>query len=166
MRRPVRPAPSPGRARRAVRRWRRTRPFWAGILTIAAGLEILLIPVTPLGLVVNPTTAGVSSLLIGALLAACGILLWCAPAQRAFTGVAAVLLALTSFVTANLGGFLLGMLLGIVGGSLGFAWTYTPAGGGRDAAGGHVAQGGDDADRVPAPRSAQPTPARSSSPVP
>ncbi|MDT7599789.1 MAG: hypothetical protein QOK26_1866, partial [Pseudonocardiales bacterium] len=33
-----------------------------------------------------------------------------------------VLLSLVSFVTTNLGGLVVGMLLGIVGGSLGFAW--------------------------------------------
>lgn len=52
-----------------------------------------------------------------------GPLLWFLPEQRVMLGIAIVLLALASFVYSNLGGFLIGMLLSIIGGSLGFAWT-------------------------------------------
>ncbi len=90
------------RARRGWRNWRRTRPFWGGLLVVAGGL---------LGTV------------IALVLVLCGILLWLSPAQRAFYSIVAVVLALATFNTINLGGFGIGMLLGITGGALGFAWT-------------------------------------------
>ncbi|MFG2085166.1 MULTISPECIES: DUF6114 domain-containing protein [unclassified Spirillospora] len=117
-------APLPG----GFRRWRRTRPFWGGLLAVLAGAEIILIPLAPVGIVVHQGMAGVASWLAGALLIASGALMWCQPEQRAFLGVLCVLLSLVSFVTSNLGGFLLGMLLGMVGGALGFAWTPHAAG--------------------------------------
>ena len=39
------------------------------------------------------------------------------------TAIAGVLLAVLSFIASNLGGFFIGMLLGIIGGSMGFGWT-------------------------------------------
>jgi hypothetical protein len=38
-----------------------------------------------------------------------------------------VLASLVSFITSDLGGLLLGMLLGIIGGALAFAWSPLPA---------------------------------------
>ncbi len=109
--------------RRGLRAWRRSRPFWGGLLAILGGVEIVLIPLAPLALVIHQGIAGVSSLLMGALMILMGLVLWFQPQLRTIAGVATVLFALTSFVTSNFGGFLLGMLLGIIGGSLGFAWA-------------------------------------------
>jgi hypothetical protein len=66
---------------------------------------------------------GVFGVLLGALLIACGLLLWLNPAHRTFYAIAGVLLAVLSFIASNLGGFFIGMLLGIIGGSMGFGWT-------------------------------------------
>lgn len=117
---PEREAPP---APRGVRGWRRSRPFWGGLFAIIGGVELVLVPLAPMPVVIHQGIAGISSYLIGVLLAVIGVLLWCQPAQRTFYGVVAVLLSLASFVTSNFGGFLIGMLLGLVGGSLGFAWT-------------------------------------------
>lgn len=110
-------------ARPGFRAWRRSRPFWGGLLAILGGVELVLIPLAPMPVVIHQGIAGISSYLIGLLLAVIGVLLWFQPAQRTFYGVVAVLLSLASFVTSNFGGFVVGMLLGLVGGSLGFAWT-------------------------------------------
>jgi len=67
--------------------------------------------------------------LIGGLLVACGMLVWFHPAQRVFYAIAGVLLAVVSFIATNLGGFFVGMLLGVTGGSLSFGWA--PVAGGR-----------------------------------
>ena len=104
-------------------RWRRSRPFWGGLLTALAGAEIVAAPLAPLPYLVYQGIAGISGYLIGAALIALGVLAWLHPAQRAFYGIVAVLLSLTSFLTSNFGGFVVGMLLGIVGGALVFAWT-------------------------------------------
>ncbi|MGH3389928.1 MAG: DUF6114 domain-containing protein [Actinomadura sp.] len=104
------------------RRWRRTRPFWGGAFAVAAGAELILIPLAPMPLAIHQGIAGVASWLIGALLIVAGLGLWFQPQQHTFYGIVALLLAVSSFVTANLGGFVLGMLLGMIGGALGFAW--------------------------------------------
>jgi len=114
---------------RAFRRWRRSRPFWGGLLLLLAGLELLAIPLfsvlarSSVKLVVYIGIGGVFGLLIGGLLIACGLLIWFHPAQRVFYSIAAVLLSVASFIATNLGGFFVGMLLGLVGGSLAFAWV-------------------------------------------
>jgi hypothetical protein len=118
--------------RRSFRHWRKTRPFWGGLLLLLAGFELLLIPLSGIlvhgqvKLVVYIGIGGVFGLLIGALLIVCGLLLWFSPAHRTFYAITGVLLAVLSFITSNLGGFFLGMLLGITGGSLAFGWTPAP----------------------------------------
>ncbi|WP_034520914.1 DUF6114 domain-containing protein [Actinomadura rifamycini] len=108
------------------RRWRRTRPFWGGLLAVLGGVELITVPLAPMPVTVHQGMAGVASWLIGALLVTAGALLWFQPAQRSFFGVLAVLLALASFLTSNFGGFFAGLLLGVLGGALGFAWTPAP----------------------------------------
>ena len=66
---------------------------------------------------------GLAGYLVPVMLLLCGILLWFNPAQRTFYSLLAIVLALASWVTSNLGGFFLGMMLGLVGGALAFAWT-------------------------------------------
>jgi hypothetical protein len=117
----VRDEPAPPRP--GFRTWRRSRPFWGGLLAVLGGVELILIPLAPMPVVIHQGIAGISSYLIGAVLALAGVLLWFQPAQRTFYGVVAVVLSLASFVTSNFGGFAVGMLLGLVGGALGFAWT-------------------------------------------
>jgi Family of unknown function (DUF6114) len=111
------------------RMWRRSRPFWGGLLLLIGGLEMLLIPLTgvlargQIKLVIYVGIGGVFGILIGALLIACGLALWFTPMHKTFYAIAGVLLSLLSFIGTNLGGFFVGMLLGIVGGSLAFAWS-------------------------------------------
>lgn len=125
--RPERDAPEARAA--GFRAWRRTRPFWGGLLLLLAGLELVLIPLSgillhgAIKLVIYIGIGGVFGVLIGILLITCGLLLWFTPAHRTFYAVAGVVLAMLSFITSNLGGFFLGMLLGITGGSLAFGWT-------------------------------------------
>jgi Family of unknown function (DUF6114) len=94
---------------------------------------MLLIPISgvlvkgQIKLVLYVGIGGVFGILIGALLIACGLALWFSPAHKTFYGIAGVLLAVLSFIGTNLGGFFIGMLLGIIGGSLAFAWTPVPA---------------------------------------
>jgi Family of unknown function (DUF6114) len=115
--------------RAAFRRWRRTCPFWGGFLLLLAGIELLLIPLSGIfihgavKLVVYIGIGGVFGVLLGVLLIACGLLLWLNPAHRTFYAIAGVLLAVLSFIASNFGGFFIGMLLGIIGGSMGFGWT-------------------------------------------
>ena len=120
------------RARQAFRAWRRSRPFWGGLLLLLAGIELVAIPLLSVlahgsvKVVIYIGIGGVFGVLIGGLLAACGLLIWFHPVQRVFYAIAGVLLAVASFVATNLGGFFFGMLLGVTGASLSFGWTQEP----------------------------------------
>jgi Family of unknown function (DUF6114) len=123
------PGPRQGR----FKRWRRSRPFWGGLLLFLAGGELVLIPLGSLlihggvKLVIYIGIGGVFGVLIGLLLITAGLLLWISPAHKTFYALAGVILAVLSFIASNLGGFFIGMLLGIIGGALAFAWTPDPA---------------------------------------
>lgn len=114
----------------SFRAWRRSRPFWAGLLTLAAALILLFPPYASLkfgDIVVSMNTiGGVSSLIIGIVMIICAASFWIAPHVRIAAGIVTLVLALISVVTSNLGTFLLGTLLGIVGGALALAWTPRP----------------------------------------
>ncbi|MGW4947555.1 DUF6114 domain-containing protein [Actinoplanes sp. NPDC004185] len=108
------------------RRWRRSRPFWGGLLLLIAGLELFLSANLTLGdLEVHMGPEGFLSYLLPLLLVLAGVLSWVTPGQRLFYGVLGLLTAVYSLVGLNLGGFGLGMLLGIFGGALVLAWAPT-----------------------------------------
>ncbi|MEV6210678.1 DUF6114 domain-containing protein [Kitasatospora sp. NPDC051914] len=113
--------------RQRFRNWRRSRPFWGGLLAMIAGLPILYFPYAELNLsgmtVSMATTAGAGSLIIGALMICLGFTAWFQPLVRIFCGVATTLLALISIPVSNLGGFGLGLILGLLAGGLLMAWT-------------------------------------------
>lgn len=107
----------------AWRRWRRTRPFWGGLLIIFGGAEMLLSEQAPLPIVIHVGIQGLAGYLVPIVLVLCGLLLWLSPVQQAFYSVLAVVLSLASWITSNLGGFFVGLALGVIGGALAFAWT-------------------------------------------
>jgi len=107
---------------RAFRRWRHTRPFLGGLLVTLGGAEILASERAPLPLVIHIGLQGLAGYLVPVVLVLCGLLLLFHPVQQTFYSILAILLALGSWVTSNLGGFFVGMLLGLVGGCLAFAW--------------------------------------------
>ncbi|PYC71256.1 hypothetical protein C7C45_11455 [Micromonospora arborensis] len=116
----------PAQAWRLFRRWQRSRPFWGGLLTALAGLEMFASTrMTLNGLSFHSGASGLLSLLIPVILVTCGLLLWFTPAQRPFYSVVAAVTAVYSLIGLNLGGFFVGLLLGIVGSALAFAWTPT-----------------------------------------
>lgn len=77
----------------------------------------------PLQVVIHVGMQGLAGYLVPVMLLLCGILLWFTPAQRPFYSLLAIVLSLGSWLTSNLGGFFLGMALGLVGGTLAFAWS-------------------------------------------
>jgi uncharacterized protein DUF6114 len=156
---PAEPAGSapavPRRARLAWRRWRRSRPFWGGLLIILGGGEILLSEKAPVGVIVHLGMQGVAGYLVPIIMLLCGVLLWFSPEQRMFYAILAVLMSVASWLTSNLGGFFIGLLLGMVGGSLAFAWgPRRPRPAARPAPGAAAS-----AAPAPAPASAAPAPA-------
>ena len=122
---PRRPAP-PARAWRAFRDWRRRRPFWGGLLILLAGAEIFLTEIAPLHVVIHLGVEGLAGQAVPFFIAVCGLLLIFNPVQRLFYSIIAMLLTTGSWITSNLGGFILGLILGLVGCALAFAWTPAP----------------------------------------
>ena len=119
-------ASGPGGFRRAWRRWRQwrhTRPFWGGLLVTLGGVEILASERAPLPLIIHIGLQGLAGYLTPAILVICGLLLLFHPVQRVFYSLLAVVLSLGSWITSNLGGFFVGLLLGLIGGCLAFAWV-------------------------------------------
>lgn len=105
------------------RHWRRRRPFWGSLLLLLAGLELFYTANQNLGdLEIHMGQQGFLSYVLPIALILCGLLCAFSPAQRLFYGIVGVLTALYSFIGLNLGGFFLGMLLGIIGGALVIAW--------------------------------------------
>ena len=115
------------RRRLQFRAWRGTRPFWAGLFVMLGGLPIAYFPYAHLQVghltLAMATTAGAGSLIIGVLLVVLGFSLWFQKHVRTFAGVASILLALVSIPVSNLGGFLIGFLLAMVGGALAVSWA-------------------------------------------
>ncbi|GAA4679222.1 DUF6114 domain-containing protein [Phytohabitans rumicis] len=113
---------------RAFRGWRRSRPFWGGLFTLLAGLEIFATTQMSLaGLTFQMGPTGFLSWLIPTILATCGLLMWFTPQHRLFYAIVAAVTAVFSLIGVNLGGFLIGLLFGMVGSALGFAWVQVPS---------------------------------------
>ena len=116
---------------RAFKLWRRTRPFWGGLFTLLAALELWSIPFMQGAIHLHMQikgVAGVSTMAIAPIMVALAAAMWFFPDYRVFAGIATLICALLSMVVSNFGGFLFGMLLALIGGSLGFSWSprYTP----------------------------------------
>ncbi|MFI9361249.1 DUF6114 domain-containing protein [Kitasatospora sp. NPDC053057] len=115
---------------RHFREFRRTRPFWGGLLAMIAGVPILYFPYAHLtfgGLTIAmSTTAGAGSLIIGVLMIILGLTAWFQPAVRVFAGIATILLTLVSIPVSNLAGFGLALLPGLIGGGLMVSWAPLP----------------------------------------
>jgi Family of unknown function (DUF6114) len=110
--------------RLAYRRWRRNRPFWGGLFMILSGAFLFLSGNLELGnLQIHLGVTGFLSYIVPAFMILCGALAWATPSQRIFYGILGTIAALYSLISVNLGGFLLGMLLGIIGGCLTVAWV-------------------------------------------
>ncbi|MEU6547394.1 DUF6114 domain-containing protein [Streptomyces sp. NPDC046859] len=113
-----------GRAgtRAAFRRWRSGRPFWGGLLLALGGAWILLTMKASLKVVLHIGMQGLAGYLLPVLMVLLGLLTLFNPAQRLFYSITGVLVSLGTWLTSNLGGFLVGLLLGVVGSCLVFGW--------------------------------------------
>jgi hypothetical protein len=103
------------------RLWRLRRPFWGSIWLLVAGALVLLGPVSLMRFALFPGNTIWAGLLVGALIVVMGLIQLFLPAFSVITGSIAVVLSLVSLIVAA-GGFIIGMLLGIVGGALSVAW--------------------------------------------
>jgi hypothetical protein len=108
--------------RSGFRQWRAHRPFWGGLLLTLAGAEILLTEKASLKVVMHIGMQGLAGYLLPTLMLLCGLLILFNPTQRLFYSLLGILLSLGTWLTSNLGGFLIGLLLGATGSCLAFGW--------------------------------------------
>jgi hypothetical protein len=104
-------------------RWRHGRPFWGGLFVLLGGAEIMLTVWAPLGVVLHVGMQNFIGYLMPIVIILCGVLLWFSPAQRIFYSLIALVCGLASWLTSNMGGFIIGLLLTLVGGALALSWT-------------------------------------------
>ena len=116
--------------RQRFKNWRMSRPFWGATLSLLAGLIILYIPLQLLQIAFAPGNLAVIGLIFGGLIVIIGILGYIFPNFNIVFGIITIFLSILSIMGA-LGGFFIGTLLGIIGGSLSMAWRrdiiYLPA---------------------------------------
>ncbi|MGJ4097683.1 DUF6114 domain-containing protein [Corynebacterium macclintockiae] len=117
--------PAKGRLARFAE-WRRNRPFVPGLLVLLSSVVImtpayLTLRISDL-LVMISTLSGVSTLFLGAAQIMFALGIWLKPATAPYLGVFAILASLVALPASNIGGFLLGSLLGIFGGAFALAW--------------------------------------------
>ncbi|MEV5952387.1 DUF6114 domain-containing protein [Streptomyces sp. NPDC051987] len=108
--------------RPAFRGWRARRPFWGGLLLALGGGWILLTEKASLKVVVHIGMQGVAGYLLPTLMLLCGLLTLFSPSQRLFYSIVGLLCSLGTWVTSNLGGFFVGLILGVVGSCMIFGW--------------------------------------------
>ncbi|MFE7855814.1 DUF6114 domain-containing protein [Streptomyces sp. NPDC057403] len=106
----------------AFRSWRAGRPFWGGLLLTLGGAEILLTEKASLKVIMHIGMQGLAGYLLPVVMVLCGLLTLLSPGQRLFYSIIGVMSSLGTWLTSNLGGFFVGLLLGAVGSCLIFGW--------------------------------------------
>lgn len=115
-------APRSAAEQDAFTRWVYGRPFFGGLWLTLGGAFILLTMKASLKVVVHVGMQGVAGYLLPILMVLLGLLILFSPAQRLFYSITGVLVSLGTWVTSNMGGFMVGLLLGVVGSVLTFGW--------------------------------------------
>jgi len=101
--------------------WRARRPFWGAALCILSGLIILWVPATLYEVAAAPGSIIFVGFFLGGLTLLMGVLSLILPRLSTLLGVLAIFSSVLSIMGA-LGGFLIGTILGIVGGAMLIAW--------------------------------------------
>ncbi|MFF1303730.1 DUF6114 domain-containing protein [Streptomyces sp. NPDC058307] len=106
----------------AFTRWVYGRPFFGGLWLTLGGAWILLTMKASVKVVLHVGMQGVAGYLLPTLMVLLGLLILFSPDQRLFYSITGVLISMGTWVTSNLGGFMVGLLLGVVGSVLTFGW--------------------------------------------
>jgi hypothetical protein len=103
-------------------RWRRRRPFWGGTLLVLSALFTGYLPAAYDRFLFFPTGSfTTTAVLFAVLLLLCGVTVLTFPAASGLVGFLGILFSTLALLGA-LGGFLVGTVLGGLGGVLSFAW--------------------------------------------
>jgi hypothetical protein len=107
------------------KKWRKSRPLWGSIITIVSGLMILWVPLNLYLSTFLPGSIAIIGLIFGGAITLIGIVSLFFPNASKILGIFTIFLSILSVIGA-LGGFLVGTLFGIIGGSLLMAWRLGP----------------------------------------
>ncbi|WP_206051046.1 DUF6114 domain-containing protein [Nocardioides speluncae] len=102
--------------------FRRTRPFWGALWLALGGYAVLHFASTSIGIAIAGGWSGSAGYILGGGMILFAVVAVATPQYSALCGLIGVLLALAAFIAANLGGFLVGSVLGIFGGSMIWGW--------------------------------------------
>lgn len=109
--------------RNAFARFRHSRPFVGSILAIIAGVEMFFSGQLDIGKIhIAVGIEGFQATIIPIAMILLGVLVMVMPQHRVFYGVIILAVSLYSLIGDNIGGFLIGMLLGSVGGIIIVSW--------------------------------------------
>jgi hypothetical protein len=109
-----------------VSHWRHTRPVLGAVLLALGGYLIISPVVTTMTMIVALGVRGITVWMLGGGMIVVALVSLILPDQRHFPAIMGVFFSVASLPLANLGGWIIGMTLGIVGSGLIFAWTpYT-----------------------------------------
>jgi len=118
----------PATRRQRFAAWRRDRPFWGGALAILSGLVLWFSGRLQIdNFEIQLGIEGMQSTLLPVALVLLGVLVMTQPQFRVFYGVITLAISVYSLLGVNLGGFGVGMILGVVGGILAVSWMPRPA---------------------------------------
>lgn len=106
----------------AFTRWVYGRPFFGGLWLTLGGAWILLTMKASVKVVLHVGMQGVAGYLLPTLMVLLGLLILFSPEQRLFYSITGVLISMATWATSNLGGFMVGLLLGVAGSVLTFGW--------------------------------------------
>ncbi|MFJ4205146.1 DUF6114 domain-containing protein [Streptomyces sviceus] len=106
----------------AFTRWVYGRPFFGGLWLTLGGAWILVTMKASVKVVLHVGMQGVAGYLLPTLMVLLGLLILFSPDQRLFYSITGVLISMGTWVTSNLGGFMVGLLLGVAGSILTFGW--------------------------------------------
>ncbi|MDL9979932.1 DUF6114 domain-containing protein [Microbacterium sp. ASV49] len=110
-------------ARTRFARFYRSRPLVGGALIVISGIEIFLSTQLDLGRIhVQVGIEGFQGLIIPIALVALGALVIADPGHRIFYGVITLAIAIYALAGVNLGGFMVGSILGITGAVVALSW--------------------------------------------
>ncbi|MEK5520682.1 MULTISPECIES: DUF6114 domain-containing protein [Heyndrickxia] len=111
--------------RQRFKYWRMSRPFWGATLSLLSGLIILYVPLQLIQIAFAPGNLVVIGIIFGGLIVLLGILGYIFPKFHTVFGILTIFLSVLSIMGA-LGGFFIGTILGIIGGSFSIAWRTVP----------------------------------------
>ncbi|MER7562223.1 DUF6114 domain-containing protein [Streptomyces sp. NPDC097941] len=112
----------PAAGQDAFTRWVYGRPFFGGLWLTLGGAWILLTMKASVKVVLHVGMQGAAGYLLPTLMVLLGLLILFSPDQRLFYSITGVLVSMGTWVTSNMGGFMVGLLLGVVGSVLTFGW--------------------------------------------